>query len=246
MRLPIAGSYHIRHGAIHAKRDGNRGRLCRDCISAGALSVSIEHRRHARRGDRVYRCGNQCVFDDDARRRLPARRSRLPTLAVACHRQHDWGKREPDRRVQLMCPAAKLKLWDATSRNCFRAERRHHNGKLLCRLRRWPIPVLGVVPANAIRKLRWTYAAALQAGAFVRSEFQVVVSNWAVTGSGQGYSIAGPGSQRIEDDSSQVQYTGTWTSAGRKLFRAAPSTPRACRDRLLVALTRPRKTTHCT
>ena len=73
-------------------------------------------------------------------------------------------------------------------------------------------PVLGTIPANAIRKLRWTYAAALQAGAFVRSEFQVVVSNWTVTGSGQGYSIAGPGSQRIEDDSNQAQYTGTWTS----------------------------------
>ncbi len=73
-------------------------------------------------------------------------------------------------------------------------------------------PVLGVVPATAIRKLRWTYSAALQAGAFVRSEFQVVVSNWTVTGSGRSYSIAGPGSQRIEDDSNQVQYTGTWTT----------------------------------
>jgi hypothetical protein len=75
-------------------------------------------------------------------------------------------------------------------------------------------PVLGVVPATAIRKLRWTYAAALQAGAFVRSEFQVVVSDWTVTGTGQSYSIAGPGSQRIEDDSDQVQYTGTWTVEG--------------------------------
>jgi len=75
-------------------------------------------------------------------------------------------------------------------------------------------PVLGVVPATAIRKLRWTYAAALQSGAFVRSEFQVVVSNWTVAGSGQGYSIAGPGSQRIEDDSGQVQYTGTWSVEG--------------------------------
>lgn len=75
-------------------------------------------------------------------------------------------------------------------------------------------PVLGVIPANSIRKLRWTYAADLQAGAFVRSEFQVVVSNWTVSGTGQGYSVAGPGSQRIEDDSSQVQYTGMWTSEG--------------------------------
>ena len=75
-------------------------------------------------------------------------------------------------------------------------------------------PVLGVVPASAIRKLRWTYSAALQTGAFVRSEFQVVVSNWTVTGTGQGYSIAGPGSQRMEDDAVQMQYTGTWTSEG--------------------------------
>lgn len=61
-----------------------------------------------------------------------------------------------------------------------------------------------------VRKLRWTYSAALQPGAFVRSEFQVVVSNWTVTGTGRAYSVAGPGSQRIEDDSSQVQYTGSW------------------------------------
>jgi len=75
-------------------------------------------------------------------------------------------------------------------------------------------PVLGVIPATAVRKLRWTYSAALQAGAFVRSEFQVVVSNWTVTGTGRPYSVAGPGSQRIEDDSNLVQYTGTWTSEG--------------------------------
>jgi hypothetical protein len=72
-------------------------------------------------------------------------------------------------------------------------------------------PTLGPVPASAIRKLRWTYSAALQAGAFVRSEFQVVVSNWTVTGTGRQYSVAGPGSQRIEDDSGQVQYTGSWS-----------------------------------
>jgi len=75
-------------------------------------------------------------------------------------------------------------------------------------------PLAGLVPANAIRKLRWTYSADLQAGAFVRSEFQVVVSNWTVTGSGRPYSIAGPGSQRIEDVSNQLQYTGVWASAG--------------------------------
>ncbi len=48
----------------------------------------------------------------------------------------------------------------------------------------------------------------------MRSEFQVVVSNWTVTGSGRTYSLAGPGSQRIEDDSNQVQYVGTWATGG--------------------------------
>ena len=75
-------------------------------------------------------------------------------------------------------------------------------------------PSLGQVPANAIRKMRWTYSAGLQPGAFARSEFQAVVSNWSVTGSGRTYSVAGPGSRRIEDDSSEMRYTGTWSQAG--------------------------------
>ena len=74
-------------------------------------------------------------------------------------------------------------------------------------------PALGTIPAKAIRKLRWTYSADLQSGAFSRTEFQVVVSNWTVTGSGRSYSIAGPGSRRIEDDSTAVHYTGTWANA---------------------------------
>jgi hypothetical protein len=71
-------------------------------------------------------------------------------------------------------------------------------------------PVLGTIPATAIRKLRWTYSAALQTGAFIRSEFQVVVSNWTVTGSGRTYSVAGPGSRRMEDGSHELVYSGTW------------------------------------
>ncbi len=74
-------------------------------------------------------------------------------------------------------------------------------------------PALGTIPAHAVRKLRWTYSADLQPGAFSRCEFQVVVSNWTVTGSGRAYSSAGPGSRRIEDHSAQLRYTGTWTSA---------------------------------
>jgi hypothetical protein len=73
-------------------------------------------------------------------------------------------------------------------------------------------PILGPIPASAVRKLRWTYSAAFQVGAFARSEFQVVVSNWSVAGT-RTYSVAGPGSRRIEDNSVAVQYTGTWTES---------------------------------
>jgi hypothetical protein len=69
------------------------------------------------------------------------------------------------------------------------------------------------IPTDSVRKLRWTYAADLQTGAFVRSEFAVEVSDWIVTGTNRGYSIAGPGSRRIEDHMVQMAYGGTWTES---------------------------------
>src|SRR5579871_4763086 len=72
-------------------------------------------------------------------------------------------------------------------------------------------PVAGLIPATAVRKLRWTYSAAFQVGEYERSEFQVAVSNWTVTGTGRSYSVAGPGSRRIEDNSRSVQYSTGWT-----------------------------------
>ena len=71
----------------------------------------------------------------------------------------------------------------------------------------------GPVPTNQIRKMRWTYAAALQVGPFARSEFQVVVGNWSVTGTNRTYSVAGPGSRRVEDDSVEIVYCGSWTES---------------------------------
>lgn len=68
------------------------------------------------------------------------------------------------------------------------------------------------VPTNRIRKMRWTYAADLQSGAFIRSEFAVLISNWTVSGTGRQYAIAGPGSERIEDDDARCSYTGTWVA----------------------------------
>ncbi len=69
------------------------------------------------------------------------------------------------------------------------------------------------VPTSSVRKMRWTWAANLQAGGFARSDFQVTVSNWTVEGTGRRYKVAGPGSLRFEDDASRMTYTGQWTEA---------------------------------
>ena len=69
------------------------------------------------------------------------------------------------------------------------------------------------IPTTAVRKLRWTYSADLQSGSFQRSEFSVVVAQWQVTGTNLQYSVAGPGSRRIEDQSSAVSYQGAWANA---------------------------------
>ncbi|MCW5963471.1 MAG: hypothetical protein KIT83_05485 [Bryobacterales bacterium] len=62
-----------------------------------------------------------------------------------------------------------------------------------------------------VRKLRWTYAAPVSAGAFTRQEFLVEVDNWQVSGSGRLYSFAGAGSRRFEDDNASLEYTGQWS-----------------------------------
>jgi hypothetical protein len=64
------------------------------------------------------------------------------------------------------------------------------------------------VPTTAVRKMRWTYAGDLQAGAYQRSEFEVQVSNWMVAGTNRTYKVAGSRSRRIQD--TEVSYTGTW------------------------------------
>ncbi len=69
------------------------------------------------------------------------------------------------------------------------------------------------VPTQNIRKMRWTYAADLQVGDFVRGEFQVSVSNWTVTGTNLAYSVAGPGSWRAEDNDPAVALQGTWSAS---------------------------------
>ena len=69
------------------------------------------------------------------------------------------------------------------------------------------------VPTNNVRKMRWTWSADLQSTDFERSEFSVVVSNWSVTGTNILYSVAGPGSRRIEDDSAEISFDGVWNSA---------------------------------
>jgi hypothetical protein len=67
------------------------------------------------------------------------------------------------------------------------------------------------VPTNNVRKLRWTWAADQQPGTFERSEFSVTVTNWNASGNKLAYSVAGPGSMRIEDYG-PVTYSGMWNS----------------------------------
>ena len=70
---------------------------------------------------------------------------------------------------------------------------------------------LYTIPTNFIRKMRWTYAADLQAASFARNEFSVAVTNWTVTGTNRTYSVAGPGSLRIEDHDVSMVFGGDWT-----------------------------------
>lgn len=69
------------------------------------------------------------------------------------------------------------------------------------------------IPTSQVRKIRWTWAADLQAASFERTPFQVSISNWTVTGAKRSYSVAGPGSRRIEDIDNAVTYSGTWTQS---------------------------------
>ena len=66
------------------------------------------------------------------------------------------------------------------------------------------------VAMTSVRKMRWTWVAAWQDRAFERTEFEVQVSNWTVTGANGTYSVAGPGSRRIEDDALEVVYSPGW------------------------------------
>src|SRR5579884_477698 len=69
------------------------------------------------------------------------------------------------------------------------------------------------VPTTSVRKMRWTWAADLQPGAFSRTEFSVAISNWTVEGTNITYQIDGPGGCRIEDDDARLTYGGTWSTA---------------------------------
>ncbi|MGH9583563.1 MAG: non-contractile tail sheath protein, partial [Bryobacteraceae bacterium] len=71
------------------------------------------------------------------------------------------------------------------------------------------------IPTSNIRKLRWTWAPDIQSSSFIRTPFNVSITNWAVKGTGQQYFFAGPGSRRIEDDNPAVAYaSGTWAVDG--------------------------------
>jgi hypothetical protein len=67
-----------------------------------------------------------------------------------------------------------------------------------------------------IQKLWLTFAPALaNGGAYAETEWQVVVSNWAVTDpmGTRALKVAGPNSVRIEEDNDWVKYSGFWEQA---------------------------------
>ncbi len=67
------------------------------------------------------------------------------------------------------------------------------------------------VTTTNVRKLRWTWAADIQPGSYQRSDFAVNITNWTVTGSNLTYSVAGPGSRRIEDSAlDSSAFNGSW------------------------------------
>lgn len=90
------------------------------------------------------------------------------------------------------------------------------------------------VPTQNVRKVRWTYSTDLQPGMYTRSEFSVTVTNWQVSGANAGYVVAGPGSQRIEENDSRLEYSGSWTEAtgnfsgGRIRFSTSPGSKVLC------------------
>ena len=90
--------------------------------------------------------------------------------------------------------------------------------------------------------MRWTYAADLQAGTFVRSEFQVVVSDWTVTGTNRTYSVAGPGSLRIEDDARAIGYSANWGESRGNYWEGAFISRRLWEVRSRARIKRRRRT----
>ena len=93
------------------------------------------------------------------------------------------------------------------------------------------------VPATNIRKLRWTWAADPQTAGFQRSEFSVAVSQWTVTGTNLIYSVAGPGTRRIEDDSLLASATRDPGPAPGATFPVVPYTGRRLPEIRCAALT---------
>ena len=80
---------------------------------------------------------------------------------------------------------------------------------------------LVAVPTTNVRKMRWTWAADLQPANFQRTEFSVTISNWSVSGSNLQCQVAGTGSRRIENDSTEIVYRGVGSAAPTVIWSTA-------------------------
>ena len=83
---------------------------------------------------------------------------------------------------------------------------------------------------DQIRQCWLTFAPALSGAAFATAEWQAQFSNWQLTGpeNKKILQVAGPGSVRVESDSSACSYSGTWNNESgfySKYFAKATSDP---------------------
>jgi hypothetical protein len=99
------------------------------------------------------------------------------------------------------------------------------------------------IPTTNIRKMRWTWAPDLQPGGFVRTPFTVSITNWAVSGAGRSYFVAGPGSREPENRgqrSCRRLFRRLDNGCPRKLFEQHDSPYQRCRSLLLPYVQRDR------
>ncbi len=237
---------HARDGAVRVAGHGDSGGLHRTRLAGSALQLPDCRRRHA--GQRGQRAGGDDHGEsgDRAGERHVQRNANYADLPGTGMRPGSNGNRIG---VYGTVHGAGTESWTARRRwGLFdggvspadlagEPEFQQPDG---CQRRH-------TVPTNNVRKLRWTWAADLADLAILRE----ASSRWRWQLDRQRneaavYSVAGPGSRRIEDDDLAVSYQGTWSRGAGATTRADRFIGRRRRDRRSSAVTRWPAHTRCT